>query len=425
MTRILIRSAKDPFLPLSPEETLAGHLLAGNTGNMLFSQGVHEVLSVPGVEVVADGYVHDRVDPDPETAARIDDEYDAYVIPLANAFRPSFLDELRRLTALVQRLSIPVVVTGVGAQTTPRATRLPPEVRDDTAAFLRAVLERSARVGVRGDITRQCLASLGFGDEHVEVIGCPSLFTPGRQAPVLRRVETLTPDSPLVATVTLSQPRMGRILQRAAERYPHLTYVAQRPDELRLLLRGEPVPGELDATMPTTADHPLYRSDRIRMFVDASTWSDYLADRELCFGTRLHGTIAALVAGTPGFLLTFDSRTVEVADYHGFPHAPLASVSDDVDPAELFARTDLTAFNDRRGELLGRFTTFLDDNGLDHVYRPGSANPGYAARLAAADLPGPVGPRAQPETGRLSRLARGVVRRRPRRAQASDATSES
>jgi hypothetical protein len=391
MRRILIRSAKDPFLALTPEATLARNSFAGNTGNMLFTQSVHEVLSVPEVEVVSNGYVNDRVDPTPEMVARINEEYDAFVIPLANAFRGTFLSELRRLTSLIRQLEIPVVVVGVGAQTAASAVELPPEVREDTAAFLRAVLDRSAKVGVRGEVTQRCLAALGFGDEHIEVIGCPSLYSRGRNAPVQKRVEALTPESPIAANVTLTQSRMGSILERAARDYPRLTYVAQTRVELAQLLWGQPVPGDFDPTMPTTPDHPLYTADRIRMFVDPHTWHTFLGRHEFAFGTRLHGNIAAVVAGTPAYLLTFDSRTTEVARHHGLPHARLGSVEADVDPAALYERADFSEFNTRQPELFDAYTGFLEKNDLAHVHQPGHENPGFVERLDEVSFPGPVG----------------------------------
>ena len=85
---------------------------------------MHKVLSVPNTEVVSCGFVTDRVDLQPETIGRINEEFDAFVIPLANAFRPSFSDKLRRLTRLIRQLQMPVVVVGVGAQARPcsRAT---------------------------------------------------------------------------------------------------------------------------------------------------------------------------------------------------------------------------------------------------------------------------------------------------------------
>jgi hypothetical protein len=106
MKRILLRSAKDPFLTLSPEASLARNVFASNSGNMLFAEAVPKVLSVPSTKVVSSGFVTDRVDLQPETIGRINEEFDAFVIPLANAFRPSFSNQLRRLTRLIGQLHL-------------------------------------------------------------------------------------------------------------------------------------------------------------------------------------------------------------------------------------------------------------------------------------------------------------------------------
>lgn len=39
-----------------------------------------------------------------------------FIIPLANAFREDFVEELRNLTKLIRKLKIPCVVIGVGVQ---------------------------------------------------------------------------------------------------------------------------------------------------------------------------------------------------------------------------------------------------------------------------------------------------------------------
>jgi hypothetical protein len=392
MSRILLRSAKDPFLPVSPEASLARNVFASNSGNMLFTQATHQLLSVPGTEVVADGYVVDRNDLGPETIAKINAEFDAYVIPLANAFRPAFQRQLRRLTNVIRQLDIPVVIVGVGAQTNSRATELPEEIRGTVSDFVGAVLDKSAKVGVRGDITRRCLAALGFGDEHVEVIGCPSLYAPGRDLTVVKSDHGLSADSPIAANLTLSQVNAAKIINRAVDRYPGMVYIPQTINELRMLLWGVPLPQPLDDSMPATLDHPLYRQGRVRFFLDPIRWHEFLAERQFAFGTRIHGNIAALSVGTPAYLLAFDSRTTELADYHAIPYASAHRISPDTDPAELYDRADFTEFNARHPENFDRFAGFLDKNGLTHSYQPGQENPQFRERLAAAGLPAGVRP---------------------------------
>jgi len=65
---------------------------------------------------------------------------------------------LIRLTALVERLRIPVVVLGVGAQGTfDYDTRRLKSIESSVRAFTSAVLARSPSIGVRGELTQDYL----------------------------------------------------------------------------------------------------------------------------------------------------------------------------------------------------------------------------------------------------------------------------
>ena len=111
--RILLRAPKGPFEVCSAEDTLDRNLIAENSGNLVFIHTAWKLLSAPGVEISPD-----RLVVRPDDADEINERFDAYVIPLANAFRLQYHDALVRTTELVRRLRIPVVVLGVGAQGT-------------------------------------------------------------------------------------------------------------------------------------------------------------------------------------------------------------------------------------------------------------------------------------------------------------------
>ena len=110
-TRILLRSPKNPFEVVSPDEVFRRNLIGTNAGNLVFLQATWKILGVPGATLVPDG-----LSVTPGRADEINDLYDVYVVPLANAFRPSFEDSLIQMTQLIRRLRIPVVILGVGAQ---------------------------------------------------------------------------------------------------------------------------------------------------------------------------------------------------------------------------------------------------------------------------------------------------------------------
>jgi hypothetical protein len=109
--RIAIRSGKDPLEPVSPEATLSSNLMGRNLGNFLFSAAAHKLMAA--YETVPIGLSTLDLDPN-----EFNDNFDMLMLPLANDFRPSFEPSLNRYTELVENLRIPVVVLGVGAQST-------------------------------------------------------------------------------------------------------------------------------------------------------------------------------------------------------------------------------------------------------------------------------------------------------------------
>jgi hypothetical protein len=114
---------------------------------------------------------------------------------------------------------------------------------------------------------------------------------------------------------------------------------------------------------------------------------DFAADHRFAVGTRLHGSVAAIVGGTPAVMVAHDSRTLEVADYHAIPHRTLPSVPVDAGVADLFELADYDAFHAGVAERWSRLTGFLDEAGLAHVGSAGNSE--YDERLAAV-VPAPA-----------------------------------
>ena len=415
MTNILLRARKDPFDVVSPEETLVRNLIAQNAGNLIFSTAAYRILETAGTTVTADRFAIEKRD-----AGRINERHDAYVIPLANAFRLSFEPVLIRMTQLIERLTIPVVVLGVGAQAnlsydTRRLKRMEPSVR----AFVTAVLERGPSIGVRGELTHDYLRGLGFRD--VEVIGCPSLFLNGASVHVEKRRPVLDRESRVAINVSPYVASMGPVVAHHVERYPDLTYIAQDLDTLEMLLWGE-VGADVDPAdpRPIHLGHPLFRDDKVRFFTDPAPWLDFLATRDFSFGTRIHGNIAAIIAGTPAFVLAHDSRTLELARYFEIPHRPMPRNEPALDAADLYAEADYGPLNRGHAARLATFVAYLDRHRLDHVFRSPPVEPAFAARLATTVFPPPVTVRSRSTphglAGRMMRLRRRVTRwlRHPR-----------
>ena len=389
MPQILIRAHKNPFTVADADTTYRQNLIGNNTGNLVFSQAVYRLLSASEAHLETSGLArsHPRV---------INSRFDHVVIPLANAFRPSYIETLDALSNLIEQLTIPVTVLGVGSQASLDGSYKGAEiVNPATTRFLRAVLDHSPSIGVRGEHTRDYLQSLGFGDEHVKVIGCPSVFMYGPNLKVEKKVESLSYDSPIAFNVSPYVPEMGPLSLYAAENFPNLVYMAQNIQTLELMLYGSYPKGKKMNAMaasgaPITLDHPLIRSDRVRFFLDPKTWFDHLAQYDFSFGTRIHGNIAALLAGTPALLLAHDSRTLELAEYHEIPHRTITSIEEDADALSLYAECDWNRLNKAHPDRWDAFASFLGDHRLTHVYDEGQDPSAFDDRLASTEFPPPV-----------------------------------
>ncbi|MGW7302993.1 polysaccharide pyruvyl transferase family protein [Streptomyces sp. NPDC054829] len=388
MKRILIRSGKSPLRVASPTEFIHQDLIGTNTGNLLFSDSAHKMLTTPNTVVTSNGI---RTNHSAERAAEINEQYDVFVVPLANAFRPQFQASLDRLSKLIEQLTIPVVVFGVGAQATDDyATDMLKPMEASVKRFARAVLDRSASIGVRGELTASYLRDHGVPADRIDIIGCPSMFLYGDTFPEIRATE-ITADSRISINMSPNARPVGDIAGLAAHahaRYPNFTYYAQNTVDAELLLWGDTsLESGAQDPFPMLLTHTLLRENKVRMPLDPKTWIDELRGYDFAYGTRIHGNIAALLAGTPAVVLTHDSRTLELCRYFDIPHRPLSGLPADTDPRDLYEAADYSAMIKGHGERFERITAFLTRNGLDNAYQHGDGGAAFEAELAALDLP--------------------------------------
>ncbi|WP_437087879.1 polysaccharide pyruvyl transferase family protein [Streptomyces sp. enrichment culture] len=388
--RILLRSGKSPFDVVPVEQALHRDVILTNAGNLIFSDASHKILTTPGVEVVSN---KNKIDVN--AAARINEEYDAFVVPLANAFRPSFEPVLQRMTQFIRKLRIPVVVLGVGAQAglDNDPARLKP-LEASVRSFVSAVLDHSASIGVRGEFTEQYLRNMGFRD--VEVIGCPSLFMNGRELRVEKRVSEVTTASRIAINGSHSAVKgqgLDQIIRRTHERYPNLTFICQNLSDARQMhWRDMSDPNAKVTGMPSHPDHPMYAEDKVRIYIDPITWIDDLRGYDFSFGSRIHGNIAALLAGTPATVLTADSRTLELCRYFEIPHQRIDQLPDDLDPARLYEQADFSGLVGNHAERFDRFTGFLDKNGLENTFTHGDGGAAFEKKLRSLSFPPGIRP---------------------------------
>jgi hypothetical protein len=362
--KILMRSGKNPTERYSPGTALATNYMGDNLGNLVFTNASHWLLTTSKQETVSN---HLRINPD--DALWINDNFDAFVIPLANAFRPSFQEPLKRLTKLISELEIPVMVLGVGAQA-PLSQNFSglKAIDEDVKNFMNAVLEKSARVGVRGEVTQKYLSSLGYSE--VDIIGCPSMFIDRDQLPGLQNKIELDEDSKIALTFSPYVKKGEKIVESSSEEYKNLDYFVQDIYTMRTIVTG--TPKDTDGRFPGIPDywsHPLFVNGRARFHVDPISWMNDLKSYDFSFGTRIHGTIAALTSGIPATLIAHDSRTSELAEYFGIPYVNSTSLTPETKVSDLSELWDSSNLIAGHAERFNTISNFIKLNGFEVATR--------------------------------------------------------
>lgn len=366
MTRILIRSGMSPFDTFDETHIIANNSIGTNVGNLIYQYSIFRTLMTEGTTITPDYY-----DYDPKRADEINENYDIYVIPLADAFRSEFVPTLRKFTKLIKKLTIPVVVIGVGlrAPFEPKLNEGFP-YDEDVKAFVSAVLEKSNIIGLRGQITSDYLTRLGFkeGVDHT-VIGCPSMYTFGRELNI--RETNITPDSLVSVNSSLLSPKnVLDFITRSAEQFPNHYFIPQLLKELKLTYTGAPgIVEKKTDNYPSHMSDPMYMNNRVKFFLNVPTWYDFLREVDFSFGARLHGNIAATLSGTPSIMIPKDARMRELADYHNLTSILANEITDSTNMLDLIHKVDFQLPTKSQARNFDNFIDFLNKNNLNHIYK--------------------------------------------------------
>lgn len=400
--RVLVRVCQPPASVLPPLKSTAQ--IGGNQGNLLFQFSTARALAAPGTELSWISYQRFKRNAIEAKAERINAECDHLVMPMSSSLRFRMGPKMHQWANLIDKLTVPVTVVGIGAQlsleeaesgsyrpgrvTGQRASKAEVEEHEDACRrFLFAVLDHSDSIGVRGDITADYLTHLGIPRDRVDVIGCPSLFLHGPGYRLPEATSELTPDSTISLSFDHRIPDTAEILDRTFNEYSGSNVYAQEWLTAKMVITGEETRAEWhgDERFPVHTSHRIYRDHRMLYYPTAWAWMDSLKQADFAFGPRLHGTVAALLAGIPVNLLAHDSRTVEVAQKHGIPYHLVRDLKPETSAAELFAAYDPTAFNSRYDELFSNFRSFLARNSLVDAYGPDAGGlEAFDAALAKA-----------------------------------------
>lgn len=370
MKKILIRASMSPMKNYAPEYVISNNLVGNNIGNMLFPYSVARTLMDEETQIdtiiISDDISEHMIE-------KINREYACLVLPFANAFRISFIKDLKATTRLIERLTIPCIVVGIGAQAGLNKTVENRELNQAAKEFVKAVLDKSDCLGLRGEFTANYLKELGFREERdYTVIGCPSLYLHGGRLPQ-KDFQGLTEDSSVSLNSKMQLPgKFHYFMEQNRKRFSAYHYVPQVIQEIRLMYQGEAIPEgfvrKIPEHFPVTPDHEIYREGRGISFVNVPSWLDYLSRKDFSFGSRIHGNIAAILAGTPCYILVSDQRIKELADYHHIPHILMGDLKKDDNIIDLCEKADFSEIYRGHEKRFGHYLDFLHRNGLNTIF---------------------------------------------------------
>ena len=371
LSRILIRAKVSPFENNTVEKTLRRSLLGGNSGNLLFAYSTTRLLDDGQNEL---SYISDgKIRSGKISADWINENADHLVLPMANSFRETYMKHLDAWTEVIQNITIPCTVIGIGVQMKNTEKYDDPHIYDDSVKqFVSAVLDHSPKIAVRGEVTAAYLNHLGFKD--VEVTGCPSFALAGPDFPIAD-LPPLTHNMPGTVTGSVNSPkRFQKFMRKTMKKMPNCYFVPQYNDDLALMYYGVPIAREraFKNGYPRTIDDPVFTEDRARFFVNIKSMLEFNSKMEFNFGTRIHGCISNIVCGVPSILFAQDQRVGELASYHHLPLFRFKDIGYFSTLEYFYSKIDLNYMREGHKERFERLLAYLDANDLPHVWRNGT-----------------------------------------------------
>jgi len=330
----------------------------------------------------------------PEDIDRLRNEFDYVFLRGSNYIHASM--NWRRAEEVLQRLKLPVLAFGIGAQASSKGALV---LSEQTKQVLHLMADSSASVGVRGAYTAEVLWRHGI--KNVRIVGCPTAFRnldPNLQItlPPLEQVREVG-----VTVRREVSPNYAPDVERYLTFHRDLVKEVAARFEVVLMAQGEV---EEKAIVLGTEEQKAAALKKLREHGWASQWymddaieqlyrtrlfySDVVADYEqlvrqknLVLGYRLHGNLMALANGVPSIYFTYDSRTTEFAETFAIPsHNVFGQRRFEIE--DYWNQALFDRFNRAYYACYREMRTFLDENGIAHKMRADGAAAAAARRVA-------------------------------------------
>lgn len=296
----------------------------------------------------------------------------SYVLPAANFLNvyDNFLEVLKGFFTINQ---YKITIIGLGAQLTEELntpSKLVSSLPKERINALREFAEHSTSIGIRGEITAECLDRIGI--HNYRIIGCPSFY----QKNQLSTIKIASPQKVCFSLGFYGNTNITHLLELMLKR-PHDRdcYMMQAQEDLpRTLLDNIKIENRhMAEKFPDAAFSASvfenYIKTKGKIFFTYDEWFQYLANSQFTFsaGCRFHGNMLCFLAGIPALWIINDSRMRELVKVMRLPHIDLKQVNKVSSVEELteFCKYD-DLFYENYEKMYENYLEFLNENDVMH-----------------------------------------------------------
>lgn len=329
----------------------------GNSGNKLFVSAVEQYLTK---QDICYSYLNTGL-----CVEEINERFDRVVLPTANIFGVHALRWLEFYADFVEKLKIPIFILGAGIQcgNYTEIDQLVKETQAHTIRLCEAVYCSGGEFGLRGYFTKEYLDRI-FPNTAV-VTGCPSMYQNGRNLKI---------DTDRLKTTTREKLRLGlngylrgeeEFLIEILRSHPRSTFMDQGEFGELLYSNDFCDRKKKPEIMDAYAVYELLLQDRIKLIYDVPVWLNYIRDRiDISLGSRIHGNLAAIIAGVPAMVIPCDARTEELADFFDIPMFSKRQLIQGMDG--VIQNLNYDKFNKTFSSKFDNFEKFMTIHGISH-----------------------------------------------------------
>lgn len=346
---------------------------SNNFGNMMWRFATHELLD-PRKTVFE--YINSTSE-----IAKLRTSPAAFLFPVANIlWNASDFHEVKQFTggllAAVRAIDMPIFLLGIGIQ-----AEFPPgvqasesldllgvansfELAEEQVHFLHEVNSKSPLITARGIMTEAVCRNEEA--DKTKALGCPSLMlnkNPRLGQEIQNKLFSLGMYADLKIALTLPAKLPPDMMRKALKL---CTVLLTRYPNSRIVLQSQ---GDYGRIQEMHDKFKFSGYDRVLYFYKVAPWLSTVRNFDLAFGFRIHGTMAAIAAGIPAFVVATDYRIMELARTMRIPHTTIfeiMSASEDFDLGKILLSSNFNGdeFDMNRQRVAGEYVTAFQSVGL-------------------------------------------------------------